>query len=402
VRSRVTASPPARGTRPRNRRELVIDAAAELFHAYGFARVSMADVAEAVAIGPSALYRHFAGKDELLTSVVENSLAQADEATRRADRVRDPAELLAELALTYRRAGLLQRREARHLGESERTRISAMTRRFRGSVAARIAAARPELSSAETTLVARFAMAVADSVSYHTLTIPEPAFSRLLSELISIAVNVEIARESDASGLSAVGARMATASRREAILSAATSLFAERGFGGTSLDDIGARVGIAGPSIYNHFASKAEILLAVMARGAEWLRVEFTRAVGEAADPAVALARVVGSYQAFAFENPSLVEALLAETTHLSEDDRHRIRRVQHQYIDDWVKLLRRLHPQWTRTEARIRVQASQMLINDFATAPHLRSRADVQAMVADMASAIVGLRGRSNSKVRR
>lgn len=384
------AAPPARGTRPRNRRELIIDAAADLFYTHGFGNVSMADVAAAVAIGPSALYRHFAGKNELLTSVVESGLATADAATRSADRCRDPAQLLAELTLTYRRVGVLRRRESRHLDADGRKRLTAMTRRFRNSIAGRIATVRPELSSSQTTLVARFAMAVADSVSYHSLSIPEPGFSRLLTDLISVAVNVDMG----------VGAELlagqpptpgAAPSRREAILLAAAPLFAERGFAGTSLDDIGSKVGIAGPSVYNHFSSKAEILLAVMARGAEWLRLEFADAVRDAPDPATAMARVVRGYQSFTFANPALIEVLLVETTHLSKADRVRIRRVQHEYIDDWVQLVRATHPEWTTTQARIRVQASQMLINDFATAPRLRSRVDVQEMVAEIALAVVG-----------
>jgi AcrR family transcriptional regulator len=52
----------------------------------------------------------------------------------------------------------------------------------------------------------------------------------------------------------------ARSSRRGAILAAALELFAVRGYRATSMADIGARVGIRGPSIYKHFASKQEIL----------------------------------------------------------------------------------------------------------------------------------------------
>lgn len=350
----------------------------------------MADVAAAVSIGPSALYRHFAGKGELLICVVESSLAAADAATRNADPDRDPAEILAGLTLAHRRDGVLRRREARYLDGDGRKRLNSMTRRFRHSVANRISIVRPELSSAEAALVARFAMAVADSVSYHTLSIPEPGFSRLLAELISRAIHVDMA-DTDRPGAKP-SRRAAVSSRREAILSAAAELFAERGFAAVSLDDIGAKVGIAGPSLYNHFSSKADILSAVMTRGAEWLRLEFMRAAAATTDPATAMARVVRGYQTFVFENPALVEVLLVEKTHLSEADHHRIRAVQREYIDDWVQLVRQINPEWTAIEARIRVQAAQMLINDFATSARLRSRVDVQEMVADIASALVGL----------
>jgi AcrR family transcriptional regulator len=46
-------------------------------------------------------------------------------------------------------------------------------------------------------------------------------------------------------------------------------MFAVRGFTSVSLDDIGAAVGIAGASIYNHFGSKLELLETAFDRGTE-------------------------------------------------------------------------------------------------------------------------------------
>ncbi|AXK46226.1 TetR/AcrR family transcriptional regulator [Brachybacterium saurashtrense] len=60
--------------------------------------------------------------------------------------------------------------------------------------------------------------------------------------------------------------RPAVSSRREEILDAASSLFAERGYHGASLRDISRRVGISHPGMLHHFSSKDALLSAVIDR----------------------------------------------------------------------------------------------------------------------------------------
>src|SRR3954453_6563962 len=58
-----------------------------------------------------------------------------------------------------------------------------------------------------------------------------------------------------------------TLSRRDQILREAARLFAERGFHGVGVDEIGAAVGISGPGLYRHFPGKdamlAELLVGI-------------------------------------------------------------------------------------------------------------------------------------------
>ena len=54
-----------------------------------------------------------------------------------------------------------------------------------------------------------------------------------------------------------------SAYKRERILEEAVKLFYERGFNGTTLDDIAGKLGVTKPFIYTHFRSKVELLEAI-------------------------------------------------------------------------------------------------------------------------------------------
>ncbi|MFE3060394.1 TetR/AcrR family transcriptional regulator [Nocardia sp. NPDC059239] len=382
---------PARGTRPANRRQLILAAASDLLYRKGYSSVGMGEVADAVAIGPSALYRHFRGKQDLLAAVVVEALDGIASAldTTSAD---DMADLLALAALEHRTVGVLWWREARHLSDDSRAMLRSTSHRIVARLAELIGERHPELPATEANLLAHCALAVGNSVSFHNLSLPEPEFSRLLGELVTAAVDATIRLPEDATPPDAHAGLTITASRREVILVAAAKLFARNGFAGVSMDDIGAAVGIAGPSIYNHFHTKTDILVAAVFRGDEWLRIDMRRAFARATDPADGLHRLLLSYAAFVAENPELVQLLISETIHLPADARHRARESQHTYIDEWVTLLRRVHPDWDPTTARLRVQAAQTVLNDIALTPRLITRPGVSDAVVTICVRLLAL----------
>ncbi len=74
-------------------------------------------------------------------------------------------------------------------------------------------------------------------------------------------------------------------SRNEALLHASAELFATQGFKATSMRDIARSVGMLPGSIYYHFASKDDLLLAIYGAGVEQITAIFEAAVEPLDDP---------------------------------------------------------------------------------------------------------------------
>lgn len=95
--------------------------------------------------------------------------------------------------------------------------------------------------------------------------------------------------------------------RREQILDAALEVFTEHGDRGASLQEIADRVGVKGPSLMYYFASREELLLAVLERR-DTLDTELAKG---ARQPVEAVARSVRQ----GIEQPGLVKLFAALST---------------------------------------------------------------------------------------
>jgi AcrR family transcriptional regulator len=67
--------------------------------------------------------------------------------------------------------------------------------------------------------------------------------------------------------------------RREQLLDIARTLFAERGFDGTSIEEIAAKAGVSKPVVYEHFGGKEGLYAVVVDREMERLLTMVTRAL---------------------------------------------------------------------------------------------------------------------------
>ena len=188
---------------------------------------------------------------------------------------------------------------------------------------------------------------------------------------------------------SALHSDAANPSRREQILRAAAQLFAERGSRAVGVDDVGAAVGVTGPAIYRHFASKDAMLAEMLLRISERLLAGGAAQVAAAGpDPAVQLRALVAFQVDFALDNPALITVHDRDLGTLGEPDARRIRQLQRRYVEEWVTVLARLHPQAPTSSCRARAHAVFGLINSTPHSAGRLSRPAMAGLLTEMAIA--------------
>ncbi len=111
-----------------------------------------------------------------------------------------------------------------------------------------------------------------------------------------------------------VAPRTARAERtRAALLTAAETLFAEKGFAGTRLEDVAEVVGIRRASIVYHFRDKRELYDAVLADVLGGFRVRLEAALSAPGRPAQRIEEAVAAWVEYVGARPSLARILMRE-----------------------------------------------------------------------------------------
>ncbi|WP_306320424.1 MULTISPECIES: TetR/AcrR family transcriptional regulator [unclassified Streptomyces] len=158
--------------------------------------------------------------------------------------------------------------------------------------------------------------------------------------------------------------------RREQILKEAARLFAERGFHGVGVDEIGAAVGISGPGLYRHFAGKDAMLAELLVGISGQLLTGGKRRVAEAEHgPEALLDSLIEGHIDFALDDRDLITLHDRELDRLRDSDRKLVRQLQRQYVELWVEAVRKVYPELSETHARVAVHAVFGLLN---STPHL------------------------------
>lgn len=379
--------------RPPGRRAEILAVAADRFHRSGYHQVSMTEVAAGVGITAPALYRHFRGKPELLDRAVRLGLDALADGLRAAGSTTALGAALAAVAVAHRPLGTLVQRDARLLPPARR---AALRRELRADVAAMVAVLRverPELPDPDAELLCWSALSACAGLSYQSAA-PQPRRAEaVLREVVAAVLSVSFDGTGPGGGDAAVPAGVPVRQpRREELLAAAVRLFHERGFDNVSTDQLGAAVGISGPSVYRHFDSKAQLLAASLARSRERLWHEVEGAISAAAGPEEALAAGLAAYVGFARRNGDYLGAMLSETERLAPPDRRVAVDFRRDFLRTWVGLLRRVRPDQDAVAARIRVHALFSLVNDGVRNRPYNARPDLGDCLLRLGRAVLGV----------
>jgi AcrR family transcriptional regulator len=152
--------------------------------------------------------------------------------------------------------------------------------------------------------------------------------------------------------------RLPKADRMAQALSAAHTLFAERGFAAVTMDEVAAEVGVTKPLLYNYFGNKEQLYIACMKRSGDALVTMILETVGDASSPSEALNDGLRAFFAFLDADRAAWAVLFDETLPHSGELADRVAEYRGRLIALVSESLLAQLPAKRRGAARIEVEA--------------------------------------------
>lgn len=179
------------------------------------------------------------------------------------------------------------------------------------------------------------------------------------------------------------------ARRRAELMTAAAGLFARRGFAAVSTGDLGEAVGISGPALYKHFASKEALLEELLTDASERLLDGARQLTAEGLDPRTLLAQLIDFHVDFALSEPDIIRLQDRELAALPDAANRRIRALQRSYVQHWDEPFATVAPGLRADERRTVLHAMFGLLN---STPHSAgsSRRRTAPLLARAAGAVL------------
>lgn len=354
----VTAEP-ALMARPANRKALILDAAARTFTERGYHGASMDDIAAAVGITATALYRHFPNKYALFvdcTSAMIDRLLQAVDHLPDARSLTDLLRAVTTVTVDHRSSGGLYRWEGRYLQVDDRRVLRAKFGRLVDTTSAAIAA--EDDASGADRLRAAAALGVIASITMHRTTIGQRHAQRLLVEAAARTALSDGPEPGQSPAVELPSPPVAR-TRRAQILAAAIPLLHQDGFANVPVSRIAQAVGVTPSAIYRHYPGKVDIVFAACAQAAALLAQAVDAALAGVTDPSTAVQLLACTYTAFSFEHTALIGVAEAEIVGLPADLQRPLVDAQRAHIAAWEEQLTAARPDLDSRSARTLIHAA-------------------------------------------
>ncbi|GAB2825089.1 TetR/AcrR family transcriptional regulator [Streptomyces daliensis] len=383
---------PVSAARPRNRRQLIVEAAGRLFSERGYHAASMEEIAAGVGITGAALYRHFPNKYALFAecahAMVDRLVAALDELPSDAA----PAEVFTSLirvTVAHRASGGVYRWEARYLNRED----SRLLRAKFGSLIGRVTeAAGHEDSTPGGRLRVVAALGAIGSLTMHRTSIAQHRVEELLLACALRVVGTDPVPARGSGRSVELPALPVPRSRRAEILAAAVPLFARDGFANVTNGQIAKAVGIAPSALYRHYPGKADILAAACLQAAGLLAQAVDRSLMDVADARDAVAALAATYVAYSFEHTALTRVAEAEFVGLPAELRGPLVLAQREHIAVWEQQLRLARPELDPRQARVLVHAGFGVVVEAGRSLRWRDGPENRAAVTGLVVSALGL----------
>lgn len=384
---------PRNTTRPPQRKAQLLRLASELFATKGYPSVGIAQIAASAGVTAPSIYRHFPDKQAILGEAVLDAIRCLEE-------VADPEltfeEFVTEMtSVTVTRPDLavLWRWGVLHIGPQWQAAIRDRSKALMDRWTTRVRMLRPELGHQEARLLAITMASAISSANVRPGRLSPTKHASVLADVVRRVVSVTPSAGADAAGR-AEPAQEPPSGRRDQLLEAASRLFFERGFAAVGVDEIGAAVGITGPSVYRHFPDKQAILAGVCLRGvrglADRVEAEFARLAGD--DPELRLRALVRAHAAVLLSSPDLVVAGSIGSGELGGTAGQEARDFLRAHVARWTTALLQRDEALSPAEAKVIVYAAITLANDLVRTKSTRKRPNIEAETRALMAAAIGL----------
>ncbi|MGZ6791836.1 MAG: TetR/AcrR family transcriptional regulator [Mycobacteriales bacterium] len=147
------------------RRDLLLEAAAELFAAHGFHGIGIDEIGAAAGITGPGVYRHFASKQALLESLCESTMDRMLELAKSTDDLRTLVDLHVALVVEERALIGVWVREQRALTDAVRRSLRRRMRSYEAIWREALAPSRPDLEAAALALTVASALAMLNTTA---------------------------------------------------------------------------------------------------------------------------------------------------------------------------------------------------------------------------------------------